>query len=94
MSRGSVLVVDDEPDVREVLCEFLSHRGYDVVDAENGQAALKILETLRPDVVLMDVAMPVMDGMETLGRIIDAHPSVPVVMLTAYAGVATATRAL
>jgi CheY-like chemotaxis protein len=69
MRAGRVLVVDDEQDVRLVLGDFLASRGYDVTQAQRGAEALTLLERMRPDVVLLDVFMPGMDGMETLRRI-------------------------
>ncbi len=70
MSLGKVLIVDDEAEVRRLLQEFLSLRGYDVVLAGSGMEALEAVEGQKPDLVLLDVAMPEMDGVETLGRIV------------------------
>lgn len=82
----SVLVVDDDPGVRGLLEVMLD--GYDLVFAENGVEALDLLTRRRVDVVLLDVMMPRMDGMETLRRIrLDPrNASIPVVMLTARVG--------
>src|SRR5262249_52975071 len=66
MSAGRVMIVDDELEVRLVLSEFLSGRGYDVMVAESGAQALALLTGEAPDVVLLDVTMPEMDGVETL----------------------------
>ncbi len=94
MSLGKVLVVDDEPEVREVLQEFLSGRGYEVTVAENGLAALAALEAQRPDLVLLDVAMPGMDGVETLRRIVELQPPIPVIMVTANADIGVTSKLL
>ncbi len=94
MSLGKVLVVDDEPEVREVLQEFLSGRGYEVTVAENGLAALAALEAQRPDLVLLDVAMPGMDGVETLRRIVALQPPIPVIMVTANADIGVTSKLL
>ena len=94
MNAGKVLVVDDEIEVRHVLREFLSSRGYAVSLAEDGPAALALLEAERPDLVLLDVAMPDMDGVETLRRIIEAQPSLPVIMVTANADIGVTSRLL
>ena len=94
MSLGKVLIVDDEPEVRQVLQEFLSGRGYDVLVAESGSAALAALGADRPDVVLLDVAMPGMDGVETLRRIVALHPSMSVIMVTANTDIATTSKLL
>jgi len=94
MRAGRVLVVDDEQDVRLVLGDFLASRGYDVTQAQSGAEALTLLERIQPDVVLLDVSMPGMDGMETLRRIVAAHPSLPVIMVTANVDVEVTSKAL
>ena len=94
MSLGRVLVVDDEPEVRQVLQEFLSDRGYDVIQAEDGLAALAALAAHKPDLVLLDVAMPEMDGVETLKRIVALEMPVPVIMVTANADIAVTSKLL
>ncbi len=94
MNAGKVLVVDDEPEVRQVLVEFLSSRGYDVIAAEGGAEAVAIVETARPDLVLLDVAMPDMDGVETLTRIVAIDPSLAVIMVTANADIGVTSKLL
>jgi CheY-like chemotaxis protein len=94
MSSGRVLVVDDELEVRLVLGEFLTGRGYDVTVAESGIAALAVLDKAAPDVVLLDVAMPELDGVETLKRIVALHPNMPVIMVTANADVEITSKLL
>jgi DNA-binding response OmpR family regulator len=94
MSLGRVLVVDDEPEVRLILQEFLSDRGYEVSLADDGAAALASLGTDRPDLVLLDVAMPEMDGVETLRRIMTLTPPVSVIMVTANADIAITSKLL
>jgi len=64
----SVLVVDDDPDNRDVLAEYLRFCGFDVASACNGAEALSVARTVRPQVVLMDLAMPGLDGYETTRR--------------------------
>jgi len=94
MSLGKVLIVDDEPEVRQVLQEFLSGRGYDVLVAESGSEALSMLGVDQPDLVLLDVTMPGMDGVETLRRIVALQQPVPVIMVTANADIATTSKLL
>ena len=65
MDKQTILVVDDEPDILELVEYNLQKEGYDVHTAENGHAALKKAAKVRPDLVLLDVMMPEMDGMET-----------------------------
>jgi DNA-binding response OmpR family regulator len=78
------LVVDDEPDIRELVREILEAEGLTVVEAPNGRAALKLLHEQRPNIVLLDVMMPDLDGWRTLERIRDIS-DLPVLMLTARA---------
>src|SRR5262245_8059501 len=94
MGLGKVLVVDDEPEVRQVLVEFLSSRGYDVVAAAGGGEAVTMVETVKPDLVLLDVAMPEMDGVETLKRIVAIDPSLAVIMVTANADIGITSKLL
>jgi DNA-binding response OmpR family regulator len=82
MSLGKVLVVDDEPEVRRLLQDFLSGQGYDVALAADGVEALAAVDDQKPDLVLLDVAMPVMNGVETLTRIVALDLPVRVIMVT------------
>ena len=82
MSEARILVVDDEPDIRFLVAELLRRAGYDVVEAEDGRAGLRAVHEARPDLVLLDVSMPELDGWQTLERIRDLS-DVPVIMLTA-----------
>ena len=94
MSLGRVMVVDDELEVRQVLCEFLEARGYQVQPVESGTQALAVLDGFKPDVVLLDVSMPEMDGVETLKRIVSLHPTLPVIMVTANADIVVTSQLL
>jgi len=78
-----VLVVDDEPMVRDVLVRYLAQDGFEVGTASDGEAALAAVETLRPDLVLLDLMLPRVDGFEVFRRIREARASTPVIMLTA-----------
>lgn len=82
MSDARILVVDDEPDIRFLVAELLRRAGYEVVEAEDGRSGLRAVHDSRPDLVLLDVSMPELDGWQTLERIRDLS-DVPVVMLTA-----------
>ena len=83
MPTRKVLVVDDEDDVRLFLEDFLSERDLRVQSAHNGEAALKKVDEMMPDVVLLDIMMPGMNGIECLRRIKLKHPQINVIMLTA-----------
>lgn len=91
--RGEhILVVDDERDVREGLGKLLEMEGYDVTTAENGLVALERARTRRFDLVLTDLRMPGLDGVETLMGLKQLHPTMPVIIVTAYASGETADR--
>ena len=93
MKRAQVLVVDDDPDIRGLVRELLERQGYDVAEASNGKEALRALYSTPPDVVLLDVSMPELDGWQTLERIRDLS-DVPVAMLTARAAELEKVRGL
>jgi len=78
-----ILVVDDDPGVRESLRRSLAFNGYDVELAEDGQKALGCIALRRPDAVVLDVMMPGLDGLETCRRLRAAGEDLPVLMLTA-----------
>jgi DNA-binding response OmpR family regulator len=80
--KSRVLVVDDEPDIRKLVAHLLRRAGHEVVEADNGRSALRSLHASPPDLVLLDVSMPELDGWQTLERIRDLS-DVPVLMLTA-----------
>lgn len=81
----NILVVDDHEEIREALSEILEEEGHDISQAVDGLDALEAINKSRPDVVLLDIAMPGMDGLETLQRI-KSQPQlakIPVIMVTA-----------
>jgi two-component system response regulator MprA len=82
-----VLVVDDEPAVREALRRALSLEGYDVDLASDGAEALRSIASSEPDVVVLDVLMPEVDGLAACRRLREEGSRVPVLMLTARAGI-------
>ena len=84
---GSVLVVDDDGDVRALVVELLTRSGYHVSEAPNGREALKLLFEQRPDLVLLDISMPKLDGLELTRRLRDDPDTraLRVVLLTALA---------
>jgi DNA-binding NtrC family response regulator len=79
---GRVLLVDDEPELRRLLHRTLTRAGFDVVDAENGRVALEAARQERFDVVISDVRMPCMGGMELLERLQLEEPGLPVVLIS------------
>ena len=84
--RVLVLIVEDDPDVRDSLERSLAFEGYDVVTAGDGVAALSAVGQHRPDLVLLDLQLPVLDGLEVCRRLRAGGDDVPVLMLTAREG--------
>ena len=80
---SSILIVDDEPGIRDVLASSLAFEGYAVRTAPDGRAALAEVERARPDLVVLDVLMPGMDGLTACRRMRSRDPHLPVLMLTA-----------
>ena len=81
MSSGRILIVDDEPQIRRVVLVILTGAGYEVVDARSGEAALLKFREFLPDLVLLDLNMPGMGGLETC-RAIRGTSDVPIIVLT------------
>ena len=81
--RARVLAVDDEQEILDTLTEFLTVLGYEVVTALSAADAFVLMGVAPPDVVLLDFAMPDVDGITALGEMRAIHPEVPVIMLTA-----------
>ncbi|MDE2038422.1 MAG: response regulator [Elusimicrobia bacterium] len=88
-----ILVCDDDPQLRETLRLLLSP-SYDVLEARDGAEALRLIEDERPDLLLLDVSMPVMSGLETLKACQDWHPALATIMLSARRQIGVARRAL
>jgi DNA-binding response OmpR family regulator len=91
---GRILIVDDEQSVREVLGEYFSEQGYDVEAAASGEQALAIVARSAPDLILLDVRMPGLDGVATLRRLREIVPEVSVIMVTANEDVGLARETL
>ncbi len=94
MDTPKILVVDDERDLNETLVKRLKRRGYATHSAFSGSEALDVLATEAFDVVVMDVMMPGMDGIETLREVKKRHPGVEVLLLTGHASVESGAQGL
>jgi DNA-binding NtrC family response regulator len=92
--RTSILVVDDEKIVRDSLTKWFLEDGYQVDAAEDATAALRLLQAQRWDIILLDIKMPGMDGMELQQRIREIDPQATIIFITAHASVDTAVQAL
>jgi DNA-binding NtrC family response regulator len=93
-SARHVLIVDDETNVRRVLGTVLEQAGYYTTRAESGEQALQLVRAQDPDLVLTDLKMPGMDGLELLQKLREGFPEIPVVMLTAHGTVENAVEAM
>jgi two-component system, cell cycle response regulator DivK len=85
--RKCILVVEDQEDNRQILRDLLTSGGFDMIEAENGADAITAAETNRPDLILMDIQLPILDGYEATRRI-KANPdlkSIPIIVVTSYA---------
>lgn len=89
-----ILIVDDEPLVRHSLSELLTLSGYTVSTAENGKEALSLLKDYQADIVITDMKMPNMGGMELLGHIKAINPETPVILITGYGSIENAVEAI
>ncbi len=93
-SKGSILVVDDEEDIRILLREMLTHMGYRVTTASDGQEALEVIPQQQFDLILADIQMPRISGLELLNRIRKAFPLLPFVLITGFPSVDLAVEAM
>lgn len=89
-----ILVVDDEPSIREVLCTFFQDQGFEAESASDGRMALDQIPVFRPDVVFLDVAMPGINGLKTLERIREIDAGCCVIMMSGHANHHAALKAL
>ena len=91
---AKVLIVDDERSIRNSLREILEYEKFEVADAEDGESALKALGKEKFDLVLCDIKMPKMDGMEVLDKILEDKPDTPVIMISGHGNIETAVEAI
>ena len=89
----TILIVDDEASILQSLEGILSDEGFDVICAKSGNQALEKIEEVIPDLVLLDIWMPGMDGIETLARIKEAYPNLQVVIMSGHGSIETAVKA-
>jgi len=94
MRNPKILVVDDAEDIRDILSDRLEMYGYDVLTASDGVEALKKVENVSPELVLLDIRLPKMNGMEVLSRIKREHPETLVIMITAHMTIDNAEKAM
>jgi len=79
-----VLVVDDEADFRNLMSFWLVSKGYSIMEAPDGKSAISLIKENAPDIVFMDLRMPVMDGVEAIKNIRRFNKEIPIIIITAY----------
>ncbi len=94
MKKVRLLIVDDEAIVRDALSDWLKDIGYQVFTAENGHEALEVIERAKPGIMIADLVMPGMDGIELMKRAKAQQPNLEVIIITAYASIPTAITAM
>jgi len=94
MKDFRILIVDDEKDVRETLSEMIGGLGYQVLAAENGMEALGSVEKQKVDLIITDLSMPKMNGLELIVKVKRIHPHIPIAVISAYGSAENTTYAL
>lgn len=90
----SVLVIDDDPLIRKTLSSYLSKKGFEALVAEDGEEGLQKYEERIPDLVILDIRLPDVDGLEVLGRIREKNPNAGIIIMTAYDDMKTTIEAI
>jgi two-component system response regulator (stage 0 sporulation protein F) len=81
---AKILVIEDEKNLRLLYKQDLERDGYEVVTAGTAPEGIALVESEKPDLVVMDIRLPGMDGLEAMGKVLDKHPKLPVVLNSAY----------
>ena len=84
MAGEKILIVDDEENIRLLYEQELSDEGYQIAMAGDGKECLEKVKTENPDLIILDIRMPKMDGLEAIGKIIELNKNIPIVLNTAY----------
>jgi len=92
--KKHILIIDDEPKILNILQDILEHEGYRVSTAKSGEQGLKTIETTQIDLILLDLVMPGMDGMEVLKRIAKRDQLLPVLIISAHGNIPIAIEAV
>jgi len=91
---SKILIIDDDRDMCALLNRYLTQNGFEVAEFYNGKKAIQYLEKNKPDLVLCDVRLEDMDGIEVLKKIMELYPGMPVIMITAYSDIRTSVNAM
>lgn len=89
-----ILIVDDDESIRRLLCIVLSREGFQTTTAGSGEEALEVFKSVNPDIVLMDIRMPGMSGIDAMRAMLKSNPAVAVILMTAYADLDTAIQSI
>ena len=84
--KERILLVDDDDGLRDLYEEELEEEGYEVLTAKNGKEALQKLKKEKPNLIVLDIVMPVMDGIEAIGFMIEKNKTIPVILHTSHPG--------
>ena len=93
MGKPMILIVDDAEDIRDILSDRLQMYGYETATASDGEEALEMVDKISPELVLLDIRLPELDGMEVLSRIKCDYPETLVIMITAFGTIQLAVEA-
>src|SRR4030095_6588074 len=91
---ATLLIIDDEKAIRKTLTEILSFEGYKIEEAVDGEEGLKKFRDKSYDVVLCDIKMPKIDGIEFLQKAVEVNPDVPIIMISGHGNIETAVEAV
>jgi len=91
---AKILIVDDEKSIRNTLREILEYESYEVEEAADGKEAMNFIQNQKYDLVLLDIKMPKMDGMEVLDKTLEQYPDLPVIMISGHATIESAVEAV
>ncbi|KAA3637689.1 MAG: response regulator [Calditrichaeota bacterium] len=94
MAERSILVVDDELLIRDLLYDFFKDQGWDISITDNGKRALELLKSKEFDLLLTDIKMPEMDGLDLASKVKMSHPDLPIMLMTGYPSVESAVTGL
>ena len=81
---AKILLIDDNDEIQAVFCQFLTGMGHEIIQAGNGKQGLKMIEESRPDLVITDIMMPEMDGLEFRKALLDDHKEIPFVLISGF----------
>ena len=94
MTNAKLLIIDDEVEFASTLCQRLQLRGFDVTDVYSGGGGLAVLSTIEPEIIILDLKMPDMSGLDVLEGIKKHNPTIEVIMLTGHGSAASGIEAM